>query len=71
VVVDKSDVFWTEPRDLPVEKAKKGGDLRFYKNHASYLTSYGTRKDYEKGVAGETNGSLSEPPVFELEPNEK
>jgi hypothetical protein len=69
VVVDKSDVFWTEPRDISVEKVKKGDCLRWYgKNKKSwYVSPHGGLIDWEKDVVMKSNGDPNFPPKYEFE----
>ncbi|MGA2062511.1 MAG: hypothetical protein ABSG67_18680 [Thermoguttaceae bacterium] len=67
VVVENSDVLWTEPRDISLEKAKKGDALRWQLNRTQYLEASGGTMDWEKGIApGHANG----PPKFEYESDE-
>ncbi len=58
VVVDTSKVkvFWTEPKDVPLEKIEK--NVRWYMKQTRYLHSTGTADVWEKGKPG---------PVFEFE----
>jgi hypothetical protein len=46
VIVDKSDVFWTEPRDIPVEKVENS--IRWYKDITRYINTQGFIGDREK-----------------------
>jgi len=71
VVVDKSDVFWTEPRDISLEKAKKGDSLRRYENRTFYQTAGGFVRVWEKDVVQRANGETNFLPIYEYEPDEQ
>jgi hypothetical protein len=71
VVVEKSDILWTEPRDISLEKAKKGDCLRWYviwseswseNKYTCYLAIDSSKKYWEKDKP-ETE------PNFEYEPD--
>lgn len=64
VVVDKSDVLWTEPRDISLEKIKNGNVLRWYGNTMLYLTTKGHSCKWNKDQAID---GLNEPPNYEFE----
>jgi hypothetical protein len=63
VVVDKSDVFWTEPRDISLEEAKKGDVLRRYGHSAMYLTAHGSPQTWN--IDGVKDNDPGIPPNYE------
>ncbi|HEY4760738.1 MAG TPA: DUF1559 domain-containing protein [Thermoguttaceae bacterium] len=67
VVVDKSDVFWSEPRDISLEDAKKGDSLRWYVNETMYLTAGGMRNNWKKGAPKDAHEDMGQPPNYEYE----
>lgn len=48
VDTNKVKVFWTEPKDAPLEKVKNGECLRWYKNQATYLDTSGCPRQWVK-----------------------
>ena len=66
VVVENSDVLWTEPRDIPLEKVKKGDALRWYGNKTIYLRTNGTSYDWDRNNDDVGNN----PPNYEFESGE-
>jgi len=67
MVVEKSDVLWSEPRDIPLEQAKKGDTLRWYGNETQYLDACETPKLWKKDIA---SGKWEGQPKFEYEADE-
>jgi hypothetical protein len=68
VVVDKSDVFWTEPRDISLEEVKKGNALRWYGGKTTkYLTPRGGIRDWEKDVDKNANADEGKTPKYEFD----
>jgi hypothetical protein len=65
VIVDKSDVFWTEPRDISLEKVKNGECIRWYGNKTIYLTTNGITCDWERN-----KDVMNHPPNYEFESGE-
>jgi hypothetical protein len=68
VVVDKSDVLWTEPRDISLEDAKKADKLRRYGYFMKYLTVSGTVSNWVKDKDLDKLGNeINQPPKYEYE----
>ena len=75
VVVEKSDVLWTEPRDITLENAKKGDSLRWYGGDVTtYLTAKGSPRHWYKNadrIIEPRSGQVgNEPPNYEFESGE-
>jgi hypothetical protein len=66
VVVDKSDVIWTEPRDISLEKAKRGDSLRWYGEENLYLSDNGSVVKWDR----KKNDIENRPPNYEYESDE-
>jgi hypothetical protein len=56
VDTNKVKVYWTEPKDVPLEKIEE--NLRWYKNQTLYMDTIGGISPWEKD---------KEPPMFEFE----
>jgi len=67
VVVDNSDVFWSEPRDIPLENVKKGDSLRWYGGKTNwYLTTRCISEKWYKYVSNQEEADHNLPPEYEF-----
>jgi hypothetical protein len=65
VVVDKSDVLWTEPRDIAVKKVEKR--IRWCDDKSIYINSCGGLVDRIKYIKGADIENKNIPPSYEFE----